>query len=121
MRLPFAPLKEAMGTVWFANGTSGYGHRRDDCDVWQVTRNPVTVLSELTGINRRTLTRWVNDGIRDDDADRIACALGFHVCEIWPQWFDADLEYNGSGRSDVCASPGLPITSVEGDEMRDPR
>lgn len=123
MRLPFAPLAEAVGDVW-TQMSSNYGfqpgkfHHNDfDREIWHLARgNPVTVLSELTGINRRTLTRWVHDGIRDDDADRIACALGFHVCEIWPQWFDdrdSDLGYNGSGRSDVCASPGLPTTQAE--------
>lgn len=98
MRLPFAPLTEAVGEVWHYNpvnnqyiGKQEFGRGHSDLDVWQrCNGNPVTVISELTGINRRTLTRWVNDGIRDDDADRIACALGYHVAEIWPQWFDED-------------------------------
>lgn len=97
MRLPFAPLTEAVGKMWHVNpacnqwiGDETHG-KNSDREHWQrVEGNPISILSELTGVNRRTLTRWVNDGIRDDDADRIACALGFHVCEIWPQWFDAD-------------------------------
>lgn len=96
MRLPFAPLSATVGQVWQINacthqyaGHRDWGPRNPEAEVWQpVTGNPISVLSELTGVSRRTLTRWVKDGVPVEYADRMAVALGRHVCEIWPNWFD---------------------------------
>ena len=78
-RLPFAPLASALGDCYVY---------KNNCSGQAVKGNPTTILAELVGASRRTLTRWVSAGVPLEHADRIACSLGYHVCEIWPEWFD---------------------------------
>ena len=95
-RLPFAPLTERFGRVFVPCPVRNHETERlhefpGDMDWRPINGSPIRVLSELTGINERTLWRWTQDGIRPSDADRIACLLGFHVSEIWPEWFDEEI------------------------------
>jgi lambda repressor-like predicted transcriptional regulator len=40
------------------------------------------------GIDRCTLQRlFTRDRLRYDAADNIAVALGYHPCQLWPEWF----------------------------------
>lgn len=99
MKYPFAPLTEAMGEVYRHNeATSRFGKGHEA--TWErITGNPCTLISELTGINLRTLVRWTKDGIPETQADRIAVALGLHVALIWPAWFPAEA---GEKESQQC-------------------
>jgi hypothetical protein len=46
-------------------------------------------LAAITGVSRRSLTRWVKEGaIPIWSADRIACRLGKHPTELWEDWDD---------------------------------
>ena len=41
------------------------------------------------GLPKRTLHRVLSSSrLRWDIADRVAIALGYHPCEVWPSWFD---------------------------------
>lgn len=121
MRLPFAPLREAVGTVMFVHGGNSHESWRHADREWQAIKgNPTTVLSELTGYHRRTLDRWVRAGIPEMDADRIAISLGLHPSLIWDEWFGvecptADVECGDeiSGPRDVAKRPGtVPTTGL---------
>lgn len=92
-KLPFAPLTDALGQVF-------YEQPLRDCAEWRCWRmNQSTwklktgsntgTLAELTGYNRRTLVRWRREGIPLEDADRIAVALGLHPASIWSEWWQA--------------------------------
>lgn len=96
-RLPYAPFEAAIGRVITDQAT---GARRDPDDVTSIYGRdedhtfPYEVLghqgivSELTGVNRRMLQRWkhTDGGIPEDRADEMACAIGLHPSEIWPEW-----------------------------------
>jgi len=89
-RLPFGPLTESVGPIWQKHiGSNGFARACYPDDTWQIViGNPTGLLSELTGYSRRTLVRWVSEGIPIDAADRIAVKLGRHVSEIWTEWWD---------------------------------
>jgi lambda repressor-like predicted transcriptional regulator len=59
-------------------------------------RQAQTPLSELAlaiGLPKRTLHRVLaSPRLRWDIADRVAIALGHHPCELWPDWFDLDVD-----------------------------
>lgn len=47
-------------------------------------------LAEDLGCDRRQVTRWVNNGVPVDTADRLAVALGMHPAEVWGSgWWGA--------------------------------
>ncbi len=56
---------------------------------------PLTELALAIGLPKRTLhrvlaSRW----LRWDIADRVAIALGHHPCELWPDWFDLNVDFD---------------------------
>lgn len=49
------------------------------------------------GINKRALDQRIypTDGaLAWETADELAVALGFHPCEIWPEWWDVAAAYD---------------------------
>lgn len=51
------------------------------------------IAGTLTKSDARTLWRILKVGwITPYEADRFACLLGRHVSEIWPEWFDENVE-----------------------------
>lgn len=40
------------------------------------------------GVTRRTVVRWRTGatGINSITADRVACSIGHHPLELWPNW-----------------------------------
>lgn len=67
-RLPLEPLVAAHGTV--------------------------TALAAALGRSREQVARWRSGGLPLGSADSVACALGRHPAEVWPEWYalsqDAD-------------------------------
>lgn len=51
----------------------------------------LTLLAELTGINRGTLVRWRRHGVPPGRADGLAVAVGRLPGEVWPE-FDRPLQ-----------------------------
>ena len=89
MRLPFAPLTEALGSVWYEQQVKDSWGKRLDCSVWRLAEGShAGTISELTGYNRKRLDRWRREGIPLEDADRIAVALGLHPASIWERWYE---------------------------------
>jgi hypothetical protein len=52
-----------------------------------VAHGSVTALADALGRPRRQVSRWRSDGIPLFSADLVACALGRHPVEVWPEWF----------------------------------
>jgi lambda repressor-like predicted transcriptional regulator len=53
----------------------------------------ICAIAANIGVDPCTLHRlFTRDRIRWDAADRIAVALGYHPCQLWPEWFDLDDE-----------------------------
>ncbi len=49
----------------------------------------ICALADNVGVDRDALHRlFTRDRLRCDAADRIAVALGYHPCQLWPEWFD---------------------------------
>ena len=45
-------------------------------------------IAVAAGIDRCTLQRLcTRERLRYDAADNIAIALGYHPCQLWPEWF----------------------------------
>lgn len=90
MRLPFAPLADAVGIVLYPQRVKNQYGMRDGAEWFQKRGYPTAVISELTGIGRRRLTRWQSAGVPEEEADRIACSLGLHPADIWGDaWWDS--------------------------------
>ncbi|MDX6287689.1 MAG: Winged helix-turn-helix DNA-binding [Frankiales bacterium] len=54
---------------------------------------PLTELAPVLGLPLRTLHRVLGGvRLRWDTADRIAVALGYHPCELWPEWFNPTIQ-----------------------------
>ena len=47
----------------------------------------VSALSRAVGVQRTQLAHWRRNGVPVDSADRLACALGRHPAEFWPEWY----------------------------------
>lgn len=45
-------------------------------------------LARAVEVDPTQLTRWRKIGLRDDQADRLACLLGLHPSMIWTDWYD---------------------------------
>jgi hypothetical protein len=79
-RLPLAPLLPYLVTE--ARWLDERNHRRHPKA--NSPAGPPAALESLIGCTRRTAQRIVSAGqIREDDADRIAAALGYHPADIW--------------------------------------
>jgi lambda repressor-like predicted transcriptional regulator len=75
-------------TTWFPAEPARRALRRLAAE----TDDSICAIAEHIGINRCTLHRlFTRDRIRWDAADHIAVALGYHPCQLWPEWFD-DIE-----------------------------
>jgi lambda repressor-like predicted transcriptional regulator len=49
----------------------------------------ICALADNIGVDPCTVHRlFTRDRIRWDAADHIAVALGYHPCQLWPEWFD---------------------------------
>ena len=47
----------------------------------------IDTIAITIGVSRRTIHRWINQGIPAEQADRAAIALGTHPACLWPeQW-----------------------------------
>lgn len=46
------------------------------------------VLAERLGVNERQVFRWRVYGVTEEQADRLAVAVGFHPWSIWPELAD---------------------------------
>ena len=88
-RLPFAPLAAAIGQIWDPKPASDPSEVRSHDVEWQAHRGaPMQLISEFAGVSRKSVDRWTREGVPEDRADAIACAMGLHVCEIWPdEWW----------------------------------
>jgi hypothetical protein len=62
--------------------------------------DPIVTLVERAGgpaiVNDLSLQRLYHRGRRagyytETVADRLAVALGYHPCRLWPEWFDAEV------------------------------
>ena len=48
----------------------------------------IDTLAQQIGVSRRTVHRWISDGIPADQADRAAIAIGTHPACLWPDhWY----------------------------------
>ena len=47
-------------------------------------------IAELAGVSRRTVNRWRHAGIPLELADRLACAIGLHPSNVWPEWYELE-------------------------------
>ena len=47
----------------------------------------VTVLAAALGRSREQVARWRSGGLPLCSADAVACALGRHPAEVWPEWY----------------------------------
>lgn len=45
----------------------------------------IGTLATRIGVSRRTVHRWINQGIPADQADRAAIAVGTHPACLWPE------------------------------------
>lgn len=50
--------------------------------------NTIVDIALAAGIDRCTVQRiFTRDRLRYDAADNVAVALGYHPCQLWPEWF----------------------------------
>lgn len=56
---------------------------------WVLTRQ---WLADIVGTHKRTIANWVNLGVPADRLDTIACHVGYHPAELWPDWCYSDDE-----------------------------
>jgi len=47
----------------------------------------VSELSRAVRVGRTQLAHWRRNGVPVDSADRLACSLGRHPAEVWPEWY----------------------------------
>lgn len=52
----------------------------------------VSALARTLGRNRAQVSKWRATGVPLLSADRVACALGRHPAEVWPQWWSLAVE-----------------------------
>lgn len=44
----------------------------------------IDTIARTIGVSRRTIHRWINEGVPAEQADRTAIALGTHPACLWP-------------------------------------
>jgi hypothetical protein len=52
----------------------------------------VSALARTLGRSRAQVSKWRATGVPLLTADRVACALGRHPAEVWPQWWSLDVD-----------------------------
>jgi lambda repressor-like predicted transcriptional regulator len=72
-RFPMDPLLAACGVRFVAGPLAS--------DSW-------ASVAEMLRVPRSTALKWADRGMTSEQADRAACAAGFHPADIWPEWFD---------------------------------
>jgi hypothetical protein len=99
-KLPFAPLRDALGDVYTpsADACRGNGDERfyDRKPPALIKQGKNTVLAERLGVSRRTINRWVRDGIPVEYSDDAAVALGLLPYEVWPDWNEDEILYHST-------------------------
>lgn len=48
----------------------------------------VPELASMCGVDKRTWARWRVSGVGYWQADRAACAAGYHPAEVWPEFVE---------------------------------
>jgi lambda repressor-like predicted transcriptional regulator len=72
-------------TTWFPAEPARRALRR----LADGTDTSICAIADNIGVDRDTLHRlFTRDRLRWDAADRIAVALGYHPCQLWPEWFE---------------------------------
>lgn len=61
--------------------------RRPTFSLDHVTHGNLSELALRSGYSPRTIHRWKTNGIPLHSADQLACRLGYHPANIWPDWF----------------------------------
>lgn len=77
----------------------------------KVGNGTVLDLSRVLGVKYNSLTHWIQDGIPEYTADRVAVKFGFHPVEIWPEWFDGVLDETGEFFARLGAETGWSIAA----------
>lgn len=73
-RFPAGPLLEIAERRTLDRGTDTTSHS----------------LAAQIGVTRETVQRWQTHPdatLAESFADRLACQIGLHPCEVWPEWF----------------------------------
>lgn len=54
------------------------------------TLSPIQILAQQCGLTERSMYRilYENKWVKIQIADKLAIGLGFHIGEIWPEYFD---------------------------------
>ena len=47
---------------------------------------PPAVFAAKLGVRERQLFRWIEYGLTERQADELALRVGYHPCEVWPDW-----------------------------------
>lgn len=82
-RLPVEPLEEALCARLARRGVRPAGPGVGDPNLASAGE-----LADLCGTTARTWHRWRTGGVPAPTADRVACDLGYHPLDIWPDWLE---------------------------------
>lgn len=52
-------------------------------------------VAEVLGVSRRQVCRWAAHGLTPYEADRLAVKVGAHPAQVWPEWFELELQETG--------------------------
>lgn len=101
--LPIKPLATLAGHQlpdkpagrWTGPGTAlTVDARLDRLDIQDLWDQEVR-FAEALGVHKRTLRRWMNDGVPIPRADELACQLGLHPLIVWPDLWEAAEDARG--------------------------
>ena len=59
-------------------------------------------LAELLGVHPRQLRRYMQHGVTDCAADRVAVRAGVHPAVVWPEWMSAGAAWSHGGLMLQC-------------------
>jgi hypothetical protein len=75
VKFPFAPLEPLIDAKWQP------ATDRETCSGYAAkTARVLNVHTAMVG-------RWRREGLNEQTADRVACALGYHPGLVWPEWW----------------------------------
>lgn len=79
-RFPFEPVDRLLDARFGMRHASNRGwHTRGE---WWTDADA----GEVFGVTGQVVQAWRVRGLSLDQSDRVACALGRHPCEVWPDW-----------------------------------